>query len=141
MKVNQVAVAGDADGEAVRACLNAAINAYNANQTSNLGLTARQKITLGNKQKSLFLPLSQVFGFYKDITVFRDVKHTLLFDRAMPNNYIMKTRAVNAGKFNIVHISLWMPKVTPSLEIQTDLEAKLVSGHIKDLYFEQVLDY
>ena len=53
----------------------------------------------------------------------------------------MKANAVDAGKFNKERISMWMPKVTPSLEVQTELEAKLVSGYIKNLYFEQVRVY
>ena len=73
--------------------------------------------------------------------MFRGVKHSLLLDRAVPNDYIMKANAVGAGKFNIEHISLWIPKNIPSLEIQTEIEAKLVSGYIKNLYFEQVRVY
>ena len=98
-------------------------------------------VTTGSKQTSIFLPLSQIFGYCKDNqTVFWVVKYTLVLDRADPNSYIMKINAAAAGKFNISHISLWMPKVQLNLDIQTDLE-RLVSGHIKNLYFEQIRIY
>ena len=67
LKQNLVAVANDANAAVTRDGFNAAIAAYNTNQTANL-----------------FLPLSQIFGFCKDITnVFRGVKHSLLLDRAV----------------------------------------------------------
>ena len=36
------------------------------------------------------LPLSQMFGFCRDVDkVFRGVKHSLILDREISNNYIM----------------------------------------------------
>ena len=138
--VNQIA--DDANAAAVRNGLRNAIQIYNHNELANLGFTARQKITTGNKQITLMLPLSQIFGFCRDIDkVFRGVKHTLIIDRETANNYIMKANGVAAGKFNISHISLWMPKVKPSLKIESELDSMLLKGHIKNLYFEQMRVY
>ena len=53
----------------------------------------------------------------------------------------MKANGVAAGKFNISHISLWMPKVKPSLKIESELDSMLLKGHIKNLYFEQMRVY
>ena len=88
------------------------------------------------------LPLSQIFGFCRDIDkVFRGVKHSIVVDRETSNNYILRANGVAAGKFNISHISLWMPKVKPSLRVESEIDAMLVKGHIKQLYFEQMRVY
>ena len=88
------------------------------------------------------LPLSQIFGFCRDIDkVFCGVKHSLILDREISNNYIMRANSVAAGKFNINHISLWMPKVKPSLRVESEIDSMLVKGHIKELYFEQMRVY
>ena len=109
-------MAVDADAHAVRGGVRAIVQRYNSNQQANIGFTARQNLTTGNKQITLMLPLSQIFGFCRDIDkVFRGVKHSLIIDREISNNYIMRANGVAAGKFNINHISLWMPKVKPSL--------------------------
>ena len=131
-------VANDADPAVVRTGVRTLIS----NLTANLGFSARQNITTGDKQITLMLPLSQIFGFCKDIdTVFRGVKHSLVIDRAQPADYIMRANGVAAGKFNISHISMWMPKVVPSLEVESAVESKLVGGHIRTLYFEQMRVY
>ena len=88
------------------------------------------------------LPLSQIFGFCHDIDkVFHGVKHSLILDREISDNYIMRANGVAAGKFNISHISLWMPKVKPSLRVESEIDSMLVKGHIKELYFEQMRVY
>ena len=69
------------------------------------------------------------------------VKHSIVVDRETSNNYILRANGVAAGKFNISHISLWMPKVKPSLRVETEIDAMLVKGHIKQLYFEQMRVY
>ena len=118
------------------------IETYNNNQQANLGFTARQSITIGNKQITLMLPLSQIFGFCRDIDkVFRGVKHSLILDREISTSYIMRANGVAAGKFNINHISLWMPKVKASLRVESEIHSMLVKGHIKELYFEQMRVY
>ena len=142
LKQNFDEVANDANANAVRDGVRAMIARYNSNRQANLGFTARQNITTGNKQITLMLPFSQIFGFCRDIDkVFRGVKHTIVLDREVANNYIMRANGVAAGKFNINHISLWMPKVKPSLSVESEINAQLVKGHIKQLYFEQMRVY
>ena len=113
LKNNMVAAAAPGNSQAnINAAIDAVINVYNANQTANLGFTKRHILTTGVKQISLLIPLSSIFGFCKDVTtVFKGVKHTIQLYRADPNKYVMKANAVDPGKFNINHISLWMPKV------------------------------
>ena len=53
----------------------------------------------------------------------------------------MRANGVAAGKFNINHISLWMPKVKPSLRVESEIGSMLVKGHIKELYFEPMRVY
>lgn len=142
LKRNFNDIAQDANANAVRDGLRALIETYNNNRQANLGFTARQNITTGNKQITLMLPLSQIFGFCRDIDkVFRGVKHSLILDREISDNYIMRANGVAAGKFNISHISLWMPKVKPSLKLESEIDSMLVKGHIKELYFEQMRVY
>ena len=142
LKHNFNEVADDANANAVRDGLRNVIERYNNNLQANLGFTARQSITTGNKQITLMLPLSQIFGFCRDIDkVFRGVKHSLILDREISDNCIMRANDVDAGKFNINHISLWMPKVKPSLKLESEIDSMLVKGHIKKLYFEQMRVY
>ena len=142
LKQNFTNVAGDANANAVCAGVRDLIETYNNNQQANLGFTTRQNITTENKQITLMLSLSQIFGFCRDIDkVFRGVKHSLILDREIYNNYIMRANDVAAGKFKINHISLWMPKVKPSLRVESEIDSILVKGHIKELYFEQMRMY
>ena len=110
--------------------------------TYNLGFASRKAIGTGEKDVCMYLPISSILGSCKDIdTVFMGVKHSLLLTRASPNNYIHRRNGVAAGMFHIKHLSWWIPKVRPSLKIQSHLESKLVKGHLRDLYFEQVRIY
>ena len=111
------------------------------NSTFNSGFAARQKITTGDKEICMFLPLSSIFGFCRDIqTVFRGTKHTLILNRQTANNYIFRTGSTS-GKFTINALSWWIPKVIPSIAVQTDIERKMVTGHTKQMYFEQMRIY
>jgi len=67
-----------------------------------------------------------------------ELLNSLIVDRETSNSYIMLANCVAAEKFNISHISLWMPKVKPSLKVESEINSKLVKGHIKQLYFEQM---
>lgn len=112
------------------------------NTSYNSGFASRRLVTTGAKEVCMFLPLSQVFGFCRDIpTVFRGVKHTLLLTRQVANNYILKMAGVDDGKFNITALSWWIPKITPSIVVQAELESKLAAGFVKQLYFEQMRIY
>jgi len=53
----------------------------------------------------------------------------------------MCANSVAAGKFNISHISFWIPKVKPSVKVEFEINSKPVKGHIKQLYFEQMRMY
>jgi len=54
---------------------------------------------------------------------------------------LLQENGVAAEKFNISHISLWMPKVKPRLKVESEINSKLVTDHIKQLYFEQMSVY
>ena len=90
----------------------------------------------------MFLPLNAVLGSHRIIdTVMMGVKYTYIIERSSPDNYIPRAAASAAGKFKIEHSSAWMPKVRPSLSGRTQLEALLVAGAQRSLYFEQVRVY
>ena len=108
----------------------------------NMGFRSRQLNTTGNKSIAMLLPLSAVLGSHRDIdTVMMGMKHTYIIRRNFPANYIHRTAAAAAGKFKIEHLSVWMPKLQLSLSVQTELEALLVSGEQRSLYFEQMSVY
>ncbi|XP_065193174.1 uncharacterized protein LOC135824369 [Sycon ciliatum] len=112
------------------------------NPAYNTGFRARQLITTGNKDTTMLLPLSSLLGFCKDIdTVFMGVKHTLNLTRESSANYIHRANGVDPGRFDIKHLSLWIPKVRPSLQLASKIESKLVKSTLRDLYFEQVRVY
>ena len=73
--------------------------------------------------------------------VMMGVKHTYMIDRSSPENYIHRAAAAAIDKFHILHLSVRMPKVQQSLNVQTQLEASLVAGTQHSLYFEQVIVY
>ncbi len=108
----------------------------------NQGFAARRLITITGNQICLFLPLSTIFGFCRDIdTVFLGVKHTVLLNRSIPNNHVFHGAGVDDGKFVITGLSLWMPKVKPSIKYLQTIEEGLISGNKKHLYFEQMRVY
>jgi len=74
LKQNFEQVADDANANAVSTGIQALVDQYNNNRQANLGFTARQSITTGNKQNTLMLPFSQIFGFCRDVDkVFRSL--------------------------------------------------------------------
>ena len=88
------------------------------------------------------LPLSQIFGFCRNIDkILCSVKHSLILDRKISDNCIMRANVVFAGKFSISHISLWMPKVKPSLRVESEIDSMLLKEYIKELYFEEIRVY
>ena len=112
------------------------------NPDYNQGFALRKAVTTGAKDTCLLLPLSQIFGSHRDIdTAFIGVKHTYQFTRESAVNYVFRANGVDPGKFIIKHISLWMPKVTPSLQIAAEIESRLVDGALRQLYFEQARIY
>ena len=67
LEQNFTNVAEDTNANAVCGGVRDLIKTYNNNQQANLGFTARQNITTGNKQITLMFPLSQIVGFCRDI--------------------------------------------------------------------------
>ena len=112
------------------------------NPAYNTGFRARQLITTGNKDTTMLLPLSSLLGFCKDVdTVFMGVKHTLNLTRESSANLIHRVNGVDPGRFDIKHLSLWIPKVRPSLQLASKIESKLVKSTLRDLSSEQVRVY
>ena len=99
------------------------------NPKYNMGFRSRQEITTDAKLVTMFLPLNAMLGSHHDIdTVMLRVKHAYLIYKSSLDNYIYRAAAAAAGKFNIEHLSVWMPKFRPSLSVHTHLEARLVAG-------------
>ncbi len=107
-----------------------------ANHNFNEGFLERWKLTKQSKQISMFLPLNRLFGFCKDINrVFRGLPHEIELERNFDDNIIHRSGS-NNYKFEISHLSLFVPIVTPSLTTMAKLETYLASGATNSLYCE-----
>ena len=81
------------------------------------------------KSVTIILPLNAVLGSHRDIgTVMMGVKHTYTIHRSSPENCIHRAGTAAAGKFNTEDLSVWVPKVRPSLSVRTHLEASSISA-------------
>lgn len=97
--------------------------------------------SLSESMRSLFLPLSRLFPFCKDINrLFKGVNHDIQLENNSDNNIIHKTGASNY-KFQLNPWSWWIPKVVPSLVEMAKLETALASGFATELYWESAKVY
>jgi hypothetical protein len=107
-----------------------------ANHDFNEGFLERWKQTKESKQVSMFLPLNRLFGFCKDINrVFRGLPHEIELERNLDDNIIHRSGKVKY-KFEILHLSWFVPIVTPSLTTMAKIETYLASGESSSLYWE-----
>jgi len=109
------------------------------NYNYNEGFLERWKQTKKSKQISLFLPLNRLFGFCKDINrVFKGLPHEIELERNLDKNIIHRAgpRLDDSFKFEISHLSWFVPVVTPSLTTLAKLETYLASGATNSLYWE-----
>jgi hypothetical protein len=91
------------------------------NHNFNGGFLERWKLTKSSKQISLFLPLNRLFGFCKDINrVYRGLPHEIELERNLDYNVIHKSGA-DSFKFEISHLTWFVPFVTPSLTAMAKL--------------------
>jgi len=136
IKIGPVKVAGDSDSN------KAAIEELQKGDKANMGFKARFLLTRGSNQICLFLPLSSIFGFCRDVTtVTRGIKLSIHLTRNVPNDYIMRDAAPGDAKFVFNHVSLWMPKVVPTVKYEALLNEKLLSNFTKQIYFEEMNVY
>jgi hypothetical protein len=106
------------------------------NHNFNESFLERWKQTKESKQISLFLPLNILFGFCKEINrVFRELPHEIDLKRNLDINVIHRS-GTGTYKFEILHLSWFIPIVTPSLTKMAKLETYLASGATISLYWE-----
>jgi hypothetical protein len=110
---------------------------YNFNE----GYLERWKQTKQSRQISMFLPLNRLFGFDKDINrAFKGLPHEIELERNLDDNIIHKF-GTGSYKFEISHLSWFVPIVTPSLTTMAKIETYLASGSINSLYWESYNAY
>jgi hypothetical protein len=68
------------------------------------------------------------------------VKHEIQLEKNSDNNIIHKT-GYSDFKFELNHLSWWIPKVVPSLVEMAKLETALASGFATELYWESAKVY
>jgi hypothetical protein len=106
------------------------------NHNFNEGFLERWKLTKSSKQISLFLPLNRLFGFCKDINrVFKGLPHEIELEKNLDDNVIHRS-GTDTYKFEISHLSWFVPIVTPSLTTMAKLETYLATGAINSLFWE-----
>ncbi len=104
------------------------------NHNFNEGFLERWKQTKQSKQIILFLPLNRLFGFCKDINrVFRGLPHEIELERNLDENVIHRFGS-DSFKFEISHLSWFVPVATPSLTTMAKLETYLASGASNSLF-------
>ncbi len=108
------------------------------NHNFNEGFLERWKQTKQSKQISLFLPLSRLFGFCKDINrIFKGLTHQIELEKNIEHNFIHKSdTSASSYKFEISHISWFVPIVTPALKSLAKLESQLASLASSSLCWE-----
>ena len=106
------------------------------NHNFNEGYLNRWILTKNSKLVSMFLPLNRLFGFCRDVNkVFKGLPHEIELERNLDDNIIHKLGA-NTYKFEITHLSWFVPVVIPSLTMLARLETSLASGASSLLYWE-----
>ena len=108
------------------------------NPNFNIAFASCRQLCASAKDVTLMPPFADILGFAKDIdSAFIGIKFNLNLTRASAENSLHRANGVDAGKFQIKHLSLWVPFIRPSIEVQTMIESKLVAGYTRMLYFEQ----
>ena len=107
------------------------------NHNFNEGFLRRWIIAKQSAKISMFLPLKRLFGFCRDINkVFKGLPHEIELERNLDDNIIHKSAATGAYKFEISHLSWFVPVVTPSVMTLAKLEAYLATGATSSLFWE-----
>ena len=114
------------------------IKKIKGNHNFNEGFVSRWILTKKSKVVSMFLPLNRLFGFCRDINkVFKGLPHEIELERNHDNNIIHKTgTGPDSYKFEITHLSWFVPILKPSLATEARLETYLASGASSLLYWE-----
>ena len=106
------------------------------NDNFNLGFLKRWLLTKKSKTISMFLPLNRLFGFCRDINrVFKGLPHEIELERNLDENAIHKSGS-GTYKFEITHLSWFVPVVTPSVTTLAKLETYLATGASNSLFWE-----
>lgn len=113
--------------------------AYNEGHYKRVKICQNQTAQ-AKKYVELNIPLAYLFDFYDSCRFpFRGQKHEItLYLDANKNNYILKSPNHDSGnpqtfeaadhKFVLEKISMWIPRLKPSLTRMAELDAKLASG-------------
>ncbi len=109
------------------------ITSITDNGNFNMGFTIRADICKEGSLVTIKLPLSHIFGFLKDIQRnFRGVKHTIRLVRNSDKNIIHCAAGVTGDpKFQISHMSWWIPIRKPNLQVLARTESQLLNTSVK----------
>jgi len=112
----------------------------NESNTYNQGFADRHKRCIAQsgatkKVFEMYLPLAYLFDFYDSNRFpFRGLKHEiLLYKESNKANFLHRNDATVNGQFVFDKISLWVPRMKPSLERMADLDAKFAEGAMTTL--------
>jgi len=110
---------------------------YKRNPNYNKGFAFRREETKNSQLISVFIPLEQIFGFFKNVDkVFKGVTQRLDITKNSNNN-IIHTSTDEIYKLEIKYISWYLPVVKPSLSIRGDLEYLFAKGTKNTIYWQE----
>lgn len=115
------------------------ITSITDNSNFNMGFTIRKCICKEGNLVTIKLSLCQVFGFCRDIQRnFRGVKHTIRLVKNSDQNILHCGAGVTGDpKFQISHMSWWVPIRRPNLTLLAKLELQLLNTSAS-LYWETI---
>ncbi len=98
-------------------------------------IVCRNQTADAAKTVELIIPLSYLFNFYDECRFpFRGLKHEItLYKEANSSMYIHRGPGTADHMFNLKKMSLWVPRLKPSLTRMAELDAKLASGATQTL--------
>jgi hypothetical protein len=79
---------------------------------------------------SLWIPLKNIFMFCRAYDkISRGLRHRVVFNRNTDNNAILRNATTPANRlFSLEYISMWIPRLKPSLQVLKQIEEKLLSN-------------
>ena len=102
-----------------------------AGDVNNTGYTVKKAIYADSKFVEAVLPLKEIFGYCSQDKVDRGLRYEILLTKASDANMIFQdANGGDASKVYIDDVSVWVPKVVPSIQATQMLENSMNMGQV-----------